>query len=162
MPAMDQVLLLLGGNEGDPIRTFQRASRRLEVSVGKVLCQSRDHWTLPWGFQAEGLFLNRALLLESHLSPDAIMEQCLGTERALGRIRTGGPGYASRSIDIDILMIGDRVVTSPTLEIPHPRMQQRAFALAPAADIVPAWVHPLLGRSTLQLLNDLLRPAYSA
>jgi 2-amino-4-hydroxy-6-hydroxymethyldihydropteridine diphosphokinase len=154
-----EVLLLLGGNEGDLKATFQAAEAELARS-GEILASSRDHWTEPWGFQDERSFLNRALLLKTSLEPDSLMAECLRIEKMHGRIREPGMPLGPRTLDLDILLIGMLEQRSPILEVPHPRMHQRLFALQPSADLVPNWVHPLLGRTVLQLLNELL-PTYA-
>lgn len=150
-------LLLLGGNLGDPCATLTRAAELIGERSGKVVAQSRDHWTEPWGFEAEQLFLNRALLVRSSLSPSDLLITSLRIERQLGRMRGGENGYTSRTIDIDILQIKGVTLSTTLLTLPHPRMHQRWFALAPSADVAPGWRHPLLGRTILELLND-LRP----
>jgi 2-amino-4-hydroxy-6-hydroxymethyldihydropteridine diphosphokinase len=156
-----EVLLLLGGNTGDPLRTLGEAILRLGQQVGEVLATSRDHWTEPWGFRDPRLFLNKAVLLRTDKEPIVLLEMCLAIERGLGRERTPGNRYAARPIDIDVLLIGDRVIDVPGLQVPHPRMHERYFALAPAADVVPLWVHPLLGRKVIDLLNDVLQASSS-
>lgn len=157
-----EVLLLLGGNVGDPVVALGQAERLLGVRAGQVLARSRDHWTLPWGFTDDRLFLNRALLLSTTRPPDELLGEVLAIETTLGRRRIAGVRYGARTIDIDVLLIGGSVVNTPGLEVPHPRMHERAFALAPAADIAPGWVHPVLGRTVLQLLNDRLQPPVGA
>lgn len=154
---MGTALLLLGADLGDPVEQFGRAGRALDVRGVKVLARSRDHWTEPWGFAGDRLFLNRALLVENERPPLELLHTVLAVEEQLGRVRTG-PGYASRIIDIDILLMDDRVVDLPDLQVPHPRMHQRIFALAPAADVAPLTIHPELGRPILTLLDDLRRP----
>lgn len=151
----NEALLLLGGDLGDVRRTLDLATQALAAQAGTLLAQSRDHWTLPWGFQGKGLFLNRAVLLRTALSPQDLMDLMLRIEKDLGRVRSNAPGYSSRTVDIDLLSMGDTVLNTPSLVLPHPRMHERAFALAPAADVVPSAIHPLLQRSVLQLLNDL-------
>ncbi|MDQ3100891.1 MAG: 2-amino-4-hydroxy-6-hydroxymethyldihydropteridine diphosphokinase [Bacteroidota bacterium] len=148
-----EVLLLLGGNEGDPLSLSDAVERSIGNGIGRILARSRDHWTEPWGFEDARLFLNRALLLGTILDPEVLMMKLLDIERQFGRIRKAGSTYGPRPIDIDILLIGDLVFRSELLEVPHPRMQQRAFALAPAADIAPRWVHPVRKQTVLQLLN---------
>jgi len=155
MAGTEEVLLLLGGDLGDPPATLNRAEAMLAGRAGQVLARSRDHWTEPWGFDGQGLFLNRALLLRTALAPERLLGAALGIERELGRTRVPGGGYSSRTIDIDILFFGDRVVGTPELAIPHPRMHERAFALAPACDIAPGKRHPVSGRTLLELLHDL-------
>jgi 2-amino-4-hydroxy-6-hydroxymethyldihydropteridine diphosphokinase len=149
-----EVVLLLGGNVGDVARTFAVAEGLLEARAGQILARSRDHWTEPWGFADDRLFLNRALLVRSDLPLRELLVRCLHIEEELGRVRTGAAGYAPRTIDIDILLADAIAVDEPGLTVPHPRMHERYFALAPAADIVPLQVVPTLDRTVLQLLND--------
>ncbi len=154
-----EALLLLGGNTGDPAATLAKAIGILGQSAGSVLAVSRDHWTEPWGFADDRLFLNKAVLLRTELAPVQLMAECLRIEQVLGRARSAGEGYTSRPIDIDILLIENQVVNEPRLVVPHPRMHERLFALGPAADVAPSWVHPVLKRSVLDLLNDELNAA---
>jgi 2-amino-4-hydroxy-6-hydroxymethyldihydropteridine diphosphokinase len=147
--------LLLGGNTGDPVYTVGAAITRIEERIGRVVARSRDHWTEPWGFTDDRLFLNVALRVSTCLAPEHVLEECLAIEADLGRVRVPGVGPGPRPIDIDLLLFGGLVVTGPGVEVPHPRLDQRTFALAPLADIAPAMVHPVNGRSVLALLNDL-------
>jgi len=151
---MAEWVLLLGGDRGELERTFAQAEARIAERVGPIRSRSRDHWTEPWGFQDDALFLNRALVIESELAPDALMEMLLAIERELGRRRdASGPRYTPRTLDIDVLFQGERTIATERLTVPHPRVHERAFALAPAADVVPALVHPVEQRSVLALLD---------
>lgn len=157
-----EALLLLGGNTGDPTTTLARAIGALGSGPGEVLAISRDHWSEPWGFPPtrrgeasdERLFLNKAVLLRTALAPMQLMSECLRIEELLGRKRGEGEGYASRPIDIDVLLIDNAVIDEPGLRVPHQHMHERLFALAPAADVAPEWIHPVLQRSVLDLLNS--------
>src|SRR5262245_54895727 len=101
---MAEVLLLLGGNVGDVKRTLQQASAAISERIGPVRATSRDHWTVPWGFSDEGLFLNQALVVDTALAPDDLMRACLDIERSLGRVRSEAASnkkvYEARTIDI--------------------------------------------------------------
>jgi 2-amino-4-hydroxy-6-hydroxymethyldihydropteridine diphosphokinase len=155
MPATHAILLLLGGNEGDPIAALTKAELKIAERIGHILSRSRDHWTEPWGFEDPRLFLNKALIIESGLAPQQVMEECLEIERALGRDRKPGTPLGSRLIDIDILLINGITLSTDSLIVPHPRMHERRFALAPAADIAPEWVVPTEGKTVLFLLDSL-------
>ncbi len=154
---MAEFTLLMGANRGDPHATFARATTLIEDRIGPILASSRDHWTSPWGFDDDRLFLNRALLVGSRREPREVMEKLLAIEEELGRVRQEGIRYASRTIDIDILFVESRIMDLPDLRVPHPKVHERAFALGPAADIVPGLVHPVLQRTVLGLLNDVLQ-----
>ncbi len=157
MAGPEEAILLLGGNMGEVRDTFARAIGLIEARIGPVRSSSRDHWTEPWGFADTRLFLNRALLVPTALPADAVLDQCLAIERELGRVRRPGGGYGPRTIDIDILFFGASVIHRPGLTLPHPRVHERLFALGPAADIAPDLLHPVLGRTVLDLLNDRLQ-----
>ncbi len=154
---MAEFTLLLGANRGDPHATFAQASTLIEDRVGHVVASSRDHWTHPWGFEDDRLFLNRALLVETTKEPAEVMALLMEVEQELGRVRSATARYTARLIDIDILFIGGLVLDMPQLSVPHPRVHLRAFALAPAADLVPGLVHPVLHKHVLQLLNQVLQ-----
>ncbi|MCC6840852.1 MAG: 2-amino-4-hydroxy-6-hydroxymethyldihydropteridine diphosphokinase [Flavobacteriales bacterium] len=151
---MAEFTLLLGADLGEPPATFARATSLIAERIGPVTAASRDHWTEPWGFRSEHPFLNRALLVESAMDPALVMRELLRIETELGRVRTTGGGYAPRTLDVDILFIGGTVLDQPGLTVPHPRVHLRTFALGPAADLVPELIHPLLGRTVLELLNQ--------
>jgi 2-amino-4-hydroxy-6-hydroxymethyldihydropteridine diphosphokinase len=155
MAGMEEAMLLLGSDRGDPVALCARAEGLIAERVGTVVARSRDHWTEPWGFTDPELFLNRALVVATELPPAALMARLLAIETLLGRVRAAGEGPAPRTIDIDILWMGHRVVQGGIATLPHPRLHQRAFALGPAADLAPDWRHPLLGRTVLEMLDDL-------
>lgn len=150
-----ELVLLLGGDLGDPFSFLARAEEALEQRVGPIVSRSRDHWTEPWGFQAGTLFLNRALRMRSRLPPHAVLRECLDIEKALGRVRSVHAGPTSRTIDIDVLLVDAVMLSTPHLTLPHPRLHERSFALAPLADIWPQWLHPERGCTALDLLNAL-------
>lgn len=151
-------MLLLGGDRGDPVATLAKATELLEHRLGRSIARSRSYWTEPWGFAGAHLFLNQALWVDTTGIPSTdVLAVALGVERDLGRVREGAARYASRTIDIDLLFNADEVIDGPALELPHPRLHLRAFALAPAADLAPGWVHPRLGRTVLTLLDDVLQ-----
>jgi 2-amino-4-hydroxy-6-hydroxymethyldihydropteridine diphosphokinase len=152
---VSEVVLLLGGDLGDPVEQLALAETALAARVGAVQARSRDHWTAAWGFTSEALFLNRALLVRTTLEAHAVLDACLAIERSMGRVRTESQGMASRPIDIDILAIGHRVIMDQALVVPHPRLHLRRFALAPLCDLLPLWHHPILDRTALDLLNAL-------
>lgn len=152
---MKEAVLLLGGDLGPVVENLHRAGRAIATRCGRVLAQSRDHWTEPWGFRGQGLFLNRALRIATDMPPEQLMKELLKIENELGRMRTSGLGYTSRTVDIDVLLMDDLALELPSITLPHPLFHVRRFALAPAADVVPWAVHPVLGRTVLELLDDL-------
>lgn len=155
MLAQDELLLLLGGNVGRPLEYLRTAEEKLERRVGPLIARSRDHWTEPVGFVDERLFLNRALIVRTNKDPKELLGICLSIEAEGGRIRAASGEYGSRTLDIDILLYGNRIIEEDDLLIPHPRMHLRSFALSPAADICPDALHPTLHTTVLQLLCQL-------
>jgi 2-amino-4-hydroxy-6-hydroxymethyldihydropteridine diphosphokinase len=134
-----KVYLSLGGNLGDPAKSMGAALRMLDAEDGiSVVAVSSLYRTPPWGKTDQPDFLNAAAELSTSLAPSALLEACLEAERRLKRVRE--ERWGPRLIDIDILTFGDRAVHEAGLEVPHPRMTERAFVLAPLAEIAPGFV----------------------
>ena len=135
---MAQVLLGLGGNVGDVRSTLDEAIALIADSVHvKLIARSSDYRTPPWGVTEQPPFVNCAILVETALSPRALLDRALTVERALGRDRAKEQRWGPRSIDIDLIAYGDVAVDEPGLTLPHPRLFERAFVLVPLAEIVP-------------------------
>ncbi len=133
---MSRAVVALGSNLGERFVHLERALHALSLLPGtKALAVSTVYETEPVGYDDQPLFLNAVALLETELSPHALLGACLGIESALGRERTirNGP----RVIDLDVLLIEGAVLEEAELTLPHPRMGEREFVLAPLADIFP-------------------------
>ena len=145
-------LLLLGGNVGDRWARLLSAVRRLRaLPSSRITAKSRLYETSPIG-PGGRRYLNMAVKLETGLSPMGLLVECKRLESAAGR--RPGRRWGPRPLDIDIISYGSLRLRSAWLSIPHPRAAQRAFALAPLADIAPAW-KPRLKRSVRALLSRL-------
>jgi len=130
------VYLSLGGNLGDPAASMATALRLLDADEStRVIAVSSLYRTPPWGKLDQPDFLNAAAEISTALAPRALLELCLEAERKLKRVRE--ERWGPRLIDIDILVFGDRIIHETGLEVPHPRMLERAFVLAPLAEIAP-------------------------
>lgn len=144
-----RVYLGLGGNIGEPAAAMAESLRLLnardDVAVEAV---SSLYRTPPWGMTDQPDFLNCVAALETSLSARALLQACLDTERLLKRVRA--ERWGPRVIDIDVLLYGDQRIDEEGLQVPHPRMLQRAFVLAPLAEIAPDL--DLDGETVAQLL----------
>jgi len=152
MQAAQTVFLSLGSNLGDRAEFIERAIAALPGVGVRVIRSSAIYETEPVDAPVQGWFLNLALEVETALAPDALLAALLLIERSLGRERAVPRG--PRTIDMDILLYGDRVVREPGLTIPHPAMAARRFVLAPLAELAPTLRHPVLHRTIAALLAD--------
>ena len=112
-----------------------------------VIAVSAFHDTAPVGLTNQPRFLNAVAAVDTGLDAGDLLGRLLGIERRLGRTRDGGPRFGPRTIDLDLLVYGDEQIEGPGLEVPHPRLHERLFALEPLAELDPALVVP--GRGPL-------------
>ncbi|BCB21282.1 2-amino-4-hydroxy-6-hydroxymethyldihydropteridine diphosphokinase [Bosea sp. ANAM02] len=144
-----EAALAFGGNIGDPVAAFAAALKGLrahpDIALGRL---SSIYRTPPWGKTDQPEFLNMAVLVETSLQPADLLAFCLELERAGGRERR--ERWGPRTLDIDILTYGDAIIDQARLQIPHPRIPERAFVLTPLAEILPQ--RRIGGRSVTELL----------
>ena len=147
----------LGANLGDRAATLTRAIDLLADRPGiDVVGVSSFRETDPVGYLDQPRFLNAAVAVETSLAPAALLATLLEVERELGRVREG-PRYGPRTVDLDLLLMGDLMLHEPGLEIPHPRLHERVFALEPLAELDPELVVP--GRGPVRQLLLALQSA---
>lgn len=144
------VFLGLGSNLGDRESAIEGALARLAARGFRPTLRSSLWLTEPVGGPPQGWFVNAVAGGETELGPEALLEACLATEREMGRVRAERNG--PRTIDVDILLYGGERRDAPRLVIPHPRLHERRFVLAPLAEVAPGLVHPVLGLDVRELL----------
>ena len=137
---------------GDPSANLHEAVRRLG-DIGTLTVVSSFYVTKPVGLLDQPDFVNAAVLLETELGPLELLRGMLLLEHQMGRDRAKVAPKGPRIIDLDLLLYGDAVLTTPELTLPHPAMHQRAFVLAPLAEIAPTMIHPLLHSTVADLLK---------
>lgn len=150
-PRMTRCFVGLGANLEDPRGQIERALELLGREDGvEVVAVSTLRETEPVGYEDQPRFLNGAAELSTSLAARELLERLLAIERRLGRVRGEGPRFGPRAIDLDLLLHGDCVIDEPGLELPHPRLHERRFALEPLAELDPALEIP--GRGPVQTL----------
>ena len=149
---MKRIYLSLGSNIGDRESYLRKAAERLASNDMRILRSSRIYETEPVDLLDQAWFLNQVLEGETALFPMQLLRRIGRFERELGRVRTVPKG--PRTIDIDILFYCADVVDTPRLEIPHPRIAERRFVLAPLAELAPELRHPVTHKSVRQMLES--------
>jgi 2-amino-4-hydroxy-6-hydroxymethyldihydropteridine diphosphokinase len=135
---MAEALLALGANVGDARANLGHAIALLcDGDLVRMQARSSDYQTPPWGLEQQPEFVNLCLIVDTALTPAALLERIQQVERALGRDRAHEVRWGPRPIDIDILAYDDVVIDEPALKLPHPHLFERAFVLVPLAEIAP-------------------------
>ena len=148
----------LASHAGPPEATLAAAAERL-ASLGRIVVRSSLYSTEPVGLAAQPRFLNAVVALETGLAPRTLLQRLLAIEIDFGRDRSAGIPNGPRTLDLDLLLLGDLVLHEAHLQIPHPRLAERAFVLIPLNEIAPNALDPRSGRSIAQLLAALLAQA---
>ena len=150
----------MGGNipsaAGPPEATLSAAADRLR-RIGQLVCRSSLYSTDPVGFADQPRFVNAVLGLATDLDAHALLDELLRIEREFGRDRSTGIANGPRTLDLDLLLMGDQVIREPGLEIPHPRLAERAFVLVPLNEIASNVMVVTQRKTVKQLLHGLRR-----
>ncbi|MDZ7966003.1 MAG: 2-amino-4-hydroxy-6-hydroxymethyldihydropteridine diphosphokinase [Nostoc sp. DedSLP03] len=142
----------LGSNIGDSQTILSAAIEALAQTPGIVL-EARSHW-----YQTKAVgppqpdYLNGCVILQVEILPQQLLEILLGIEQQFGRVRQ--ERWGPRTLDLDLLLYDDIILDTPNLQIPHPRMRDRAFVLVPLAEIAPDWIEPVSGCVIKELLKE--------
>ena len=146
--------MALGSNLGDRRQNIESAYKLIEERVGRVTSSSAFYYSKPVGFASEHDFVNSVCEVRTDLEAEDLLEVIQEIEREMGRVQKSDlGGYADRIIDIDWILAGDRVINTPRLVVPHPRMHERDFVLLPLDEIAPTM--PVVTKSARELAREL-------
>lgn len=148
------IYLSLGSNLGNREELLAKAIELLSASGHSPRAVSSLFESAPWGYQSIYPFLNQVVHAETRLDPESMMDLCHAIEYQLGRIRKPSSGYLDRTIDIDLLFYGDRIIDTVSLQVPHPGIPARRFILEPMTELAPSFVHPILEKDIQTLLRE--------
>ncbi|MFN9644956.1 MAG: 2-amino-4-hydroxy-6-hydroxymethyldihydropteridine diphosphokinase [Cyanobacteriota bacterium] len=147
--SLQPVAIALGSNLGDSRRTLELALEALDGSAGlRVLCRSSWYRTAPLG-PVQPDYVNGCALLEVGLAPEALLDVLQAIEERFGRVRS--ERWAPRTLDLDLILHGSQRIATERLQVPHPRLAERAFVLVPLAEIAAHWIDPRSGRTVGEL-----------
>jgi 2-amino-4-hydroxy-6-hydroxymethyldihydropteridine diphosphokinase len=151
---MPTAYIALGSNLGDRAEALSSSIGHLS-GLGRVVALSSLYETEPVGYHDQPAFLNAVVALETQLQPVPLLRGLLAIERQLGRDRRQGPLKGPRTLDLDLLLLGDWIVADEELSLPHPALAHRRFVLAPLAEIAPGLRHPESNQTIADLLDQL-------
>jgi 2-amino-4-hydroxy-6-hydroxymethyldihydropteridine diphosphokinase len=152
----------IGSNLGDRAANYREATQRIAaIPDTRVVRQSSIYETEPMG-ELKGAFLNGVIEVETEIAAEVLMRRLLAIERIMGRKRVKGRKtrgkYRSRIIDLDLLFFNKETIDTRTVKVPHPRLHERRFVLAPMSELAPALIHPKLNASISEMLAGLKSP----
>ena len=137
---------------GEREANLEEAIDFIDFNFGDVVGVSSIYESEPWGMSDVPNFLNQVVHIESELTDKELLAETADLEDFFGRERSS-QGYVSREMDIDVLFIDEEVISTETLQVPHPRMSERRFVLEPLAEIAPDLMHPVLNKTAIELLK---------
>ncbi|MBW4522441.1 MAG: 2-amino-4-hydroxy-6-hydroxymethyldihydropteridine diphosphokinase [Scytolyngbya sp. HA4215-MV1] len=143
--------IALGGNLGDPKTTLESALQVLSQKPGITLVKRSQLYLTKAVGPPQPDYVNACAVLSTSLPPQALMATLLAIETQFGRVRR--EKWGARTLDLDLLLFDDVILNTSALQIPHPRMTERAFVLAPLVEIAPDWVEPVSGRTVADLVK---------
>jgi 2-amino-4-hydroxy-6-hydroxymethyldihydropteridine diphosphokinase len=144
--------IALGSNIGDSQAILAAAIKKLAQTPG-ILLEAKSSWYITKAIgPPQPDYLNGCVILRIEMQPQPLLDTLLAIEQQFGRVRR--QRWGPRSLDLDLLLYDDLILDTPTLQIPHPRMRERAFVLVPLAEIAPDWVEPVSGRVIKDLVQD--------
>ncbi len=149
---MKGVFLCFGSNVGEREAYLNKAvssiRNRKDIQIRAV---SSIYETEPWGKKNQNFFLNQVVEIETRLDPQRLLIVCQEIEKALEGEKKSR--WGPRTIDVDLLLFGDRVVDEDTIQVPHPRLLERKFVLVPLAEVAPSVIIPKYGKTVRDALN---------
>ncbi|MCM1311075.1 MAG: 2-amino-4-hydroxy-6-hydroxymethyldihydropteridine diphosphokinase [Bacteroides sp.] len=148
----------IGSNLGNRTENIRRAVSLVGERVGRVVAQSAAVESEAWGYESPNSFINLGINVETDLAPRDILRiiKLIEQEISPGESHRDAAGrYCDRAIDLDLICLGDTLIESAELTLPHPRLAERAFVLLPLAEILPQWRHPQSGATADKILRDL-------
>jgi 2-amino-4-hydroxy-6-hydroxymethyldihydropteridine diphosphokinase len=150
---MTKCAIALGSNLGDSVAILE-GSLKILSQKPNITSIARSSWykTKPVGPPQPDYF-NGCALLEVKLTPEELLATLLDVEQKFGRVRR--ERWGPRTIDLDLLLYDDLILNTPQLQIPHPRMRERAFVLVPLVEIAPNWIDPVSKKAIVQLVKEL-------
>ena len=151
---MNQAVLLLGGNLSDRKESISSAIDSIVANCGTILKTSKLYESEAWGFKTKNNFLNQAIIIETKLKAEDLLDILQQIEKESGRKVKTSDKYESRIIDIDILFYNSDIINTERLTIPHPRLHIRKFTLNCLMDIIPDYIHPKLYKSISSLSKE--------
>ena len=143
---MTRAAVGLGANLGDAAASVRAAIQALETLPGtRLVAASRLYRSAAWGVTAQPEFVNAVAVVDTSLSPRELLDGLLAIERRFGRTRVAGERWGPRTLDLDLLLFGDERMDAPGLQVPHPHLHERAFALLPLLEVWPDACIPGVG-----------------
>ncbi len=146
----NRVYLSIGSNVGDKLAHLEFGCAQIKLHADCFLIKSSIYLTDPWGNIVQDDFYNQVISFSTHKTPQELFEIISGIESDAGRIRTFK--NAPRTLDIDILFYGNKIINNKNIIIPHPRLHLRNFVLIPMAEIAAEFIHPVFSKSIKELL----------